>query len=90
MVLSNFLSKSKAVTVIYGSIVKLMMYGGHLSICSHILKRARWSGFQMYDIIMIVLTLAPAMILGHGDITCNIRVTGISMYHTYDIAYDNL
>jgi hypothetical protein len=24
-----------------------MMYRVHLSICSHILKRARWSGFQM-------------------------------------------
>ncbi len=24
-----------------------MMYRGHLSICSHILKWARWSGFQM-------------------------------------------
>jgi hypothetical protein len=36
-----------------------MMYGVHLSICSHILKRARWSRFQMMVLPLVYFIHVP-------------------------------
>ncbi len=78
-----------------------MMYGGHLSICSHILKRARWSGFQMvasemttYNVVCVrhdvVCTHTTLYVHTMSHVRCCTSISCIShvRHRTYDVQYD--